>query len=256
MESVTAVIGWIKFAELILKSIAHYRITSTLPDDQLATAFAENAGDEFIGTLSERIKNKAIKLFGKEPTMQEKLDAIIESSFNKVNEKYNDKFTAFPDYVEKKNINIKTQSDMLTYIQIWAKDKSSVFTITQDERRNFVKDFYQRVSACIDRDEALKAHIATLRTYEGVKLLMADMEELKCDMANMSVPQNIDTARIELAEDSLKQLLDAIKQNSMNRIDIDGDDCVARNIQQSSENGSNSISIVGNGNTIEGIVQK
>ena len=256
MEPVTVIAGGIKFGELILKSIAHYSITDALSEEQLAADFVENAGDELIETLSEKIKNKVINFFSKEPTMQEKLDTIIVSSFNIVNEKYNDKFTGFPAYVDKKNINIKTQSDMLTYIKIWAKDKSSFFTITQDEMRNFVKDFYQRVSAYIDCDEALKEYIATLRTYDGVKMLMTEMEELKCDIANKSVPKNIDTARIELAEDSLKQLLAAIKPNCMNHIDIDGNDCVARDIQQNSGNGSNSIRIVGNSNTIEGIVQK
>lgn len=255
MEPVTVLVGGIKFVELILISFANYSITEALPNNELAAEFAENAGEELIGTLSERIKTKVNKLFGKEPNMQEKLNAIVESVFNQVNEKHGDKFTDFPAFVEKKNLNIKTKSDMLRYIKIWANDKPSVFTITQNDMNNFVNDFYQGVSARVDRDDTLKAHIATIRTAEGVKLLMAEMEELKRDIANMSVQQNVDIKFIELAETTLEKLLDSIETRGENRIDIKGNDSVARDIQQSSGNGSNVIKIKGDRNTIEGVIQ-
>ena len=256
MEPLTAITGGIKFVELILRSIQNYSITEALPNNELAAEFAENAGEELIGTLSERIKTKVNKLFGKEPTMQEKLNAIVESVFNQVNEKHGDKFTGFPDYVEKKNLNIKTKSDMLRHIKIWASGKSSVFTITQNDMNDFVNEFYQGVSACVDSDDALKAHIATIRSAEGIKLLMAEMEELKRDIANMSVQQNIDIDFIELAEATLKKLLDSIPTRGENRIDIKGDENNVKNVQQIGGNGSNSIAIGGNRNNVEGVLQK
>ena len=144
---------------------------------------------------------------------------------------------------------------MLRHIKIWASGKPSVFTITQNDMNDFVNEFYQGVSACVDSDDALKAHIATIRSAEGIKLLMAEMEELKRDIANMSVQQNINIDFIELAEATLKKLLDSIPTRGENRIDIKGDENNVKNVQQESENGSNSIRIKGNRNNVEGVVQ-
>jgi len=252
MGTINVIVG---FGGLILRSIQNYSITEALPNNELAAEFAENAGEELIGTLSDRIKTKVNKLFSKEPTMQEKLNAIVESVFNQVNEKHGDKFTGFPDYVEKKNLNIKTKSDMLRHIKIWANGKPSVSTITQNDMNDFVNEFYQGVSACIDSDEALKAHIATIRTAEGIKLLMAEMEELKRDIANMSVQQNIDIDFIELAETTLKELLDSIPTRGENRIDIKGDENNVKNVQQIGGNGSNTLEIKGNNCRVEDVLQ-
>ena len=256
MGTINAIVG---FGGLILRSIANYRITEALPNNELVAEFAENAGEELIGTLSERIKTKVNKLFSKEPTMQEKLNAIVEDVFRQVNEKHGDKFTGFPDYVEKKNPNIQTKSDMLRHIKIWAKDKPSVSTITQNDMNDFVNEFYQGVSACVDSDDALKAHIATIRSAEGVKLLMAEMEELKRDIANKTVPQRVDIDFNELAvkklEKTLEKMLDSIKSRGGNRIDIKGDENNVKNVQQIGGNGSNSIAIGGNRNNVEGIWQ-
>ncbi len=256
MGTVTAIVGGIKFGELILKSIVHYRITTSYSDSQLAAEFAELAGDGVIDTLSENIRNKVNKLFGKEMTMQEKLETIAEIAFNQVNKKYDDKFTGFPAYLEKTNAVIKTNKDMTVHIRRWILEKESVAEITSDDIRNFVNDFYTEVSARVDRDDALKAHLATLRTDDGVKMLMAEIDELKRNISNNNVPQSVDTARIEFAEDVLKQLLDAIGQGGENSITIEGNDSVARDIQQSSGNVSNHISIKGDRNTIERVVQK
>ena len=251
MGTVTAITGGIKFVELILKSIANYRITEALPNNELAAEFVGNAGNDLLEALSDRAK----KFFGKEPTMQEKLNAIVEDVFRQVNEKHGDKFTGFPDYVEKKNLNIKTKSEMLTYIKIWAKDKTSVFTITPNEMNDFVNEFYKGVSDRVDSDDALKAHIATIRTAEGVTLLMAEMKELKRDIANMSVPQNVNIDFIEFAETTLKKLLDSIPTRDENRIDIKGDENNVKNVQQIGGNGSNTLEIKGNNCRVEDVLQ-
>ena len=248
MGTINAIVG---FGGLILRSIANYLITEALPNNELAAEFTENAGNDLLEALADRAK----KFCGKEPTMQEKLNAIVESVFNQVNEKHGDKFTDFPAFVAEKNATIKTSSELTDYIYLWMSKRESAATISNDDIRNFVSEFYKEVSARVDSDDTLKAHIATIRSAEGIKLLMAEMEELKRDIANMSVPQNIDIDFIELAEATLKKLLDSIPTRGENRIDIKGDENNVKNVQQESENGSNSIRIKGNRNNVEGVVQ-
>lgn len=256
METAKVIRGVIRFTEIILKSIIHYRITSSFSNNQPGTDFVECAGDGLIEMLTGSLKNKVNKFFGKEKTMQEKLDNIVLNTFQQVNEKYNDKFTDFPNYLENKNIIIKTEQDMKGYIRLWNREKSSVRPITSDEISYFVKDFYSMISERIDLDESLKVYLATLKTEEGVESIIAELNEIKQTITNNPAPQNIDINRIDLAEDSLKQLLSDIKINNKNRIDINGNDTTAKNIHQKSNSGSNYIKIEGDRNIIDGITQE
>lgn len=256
METAIVIGGVIRLTGIILKSIIHYRITSSLSNNQPGAEFVECAGDGVIEMLTGGLQNKVNKFFGKEKTMQEKLDNIVLNTFQQVNEKYNDKFTEFPNYLENKNIIIKTEQDMKVYIRMWNREKSSVCTITSDEISNFVKDFYNMISDSIDLDESLKVYLATLKTEEGVESIIAELNEIKQAIANNPASQNIDTNRIALAEDSLKQLLSDIKINNQNRIDINGNDTIAKNIHQKSNSGSNYIKIEGDRNFLDGITQE
>ena len=144
---------------------------------------------------------------------------------------------------------------MTTYIRLWLSKRESAATISNDDIRNFVNEFYKGVSDRVDSDDALKAHIATIRTAEGIKMLIAEMEELKRDIANMSVPQNVNIDFIEYAETTLKELLDSIPTRGENRIDIKGDENNVKNVQQIGGNGSNTLEIKGNNCRVEDVLQ-
>lgn len=252
MESAFATAAITHFTAIILRPIIHACITS----DQPGSAFAEDAGGRVIEWISGSLGEKIGKLLGREQTMQEKLNGIIKIVFDDLNEKHDCKFSEFPAYIEEKKPEIKTKDEMIQQIKIWGRNKSSLSRLDNNEIKEFVKEFYQEITSCLDQDDSLNAYFATLKTEEGVNTLLVEIEELKKQLANNPVVSDINPDSITLAEGNLKEQLATLKAESGNRIENTGEETSFKDIHQKKGTGSNVISNSGKGCTFEGIIQE
>ena len=212
-----------------------------------------DAGDALTEWLSEHLGEQLGSRFGREQTMQEKLSSIIQCVFDRLNEKYEDKFSEFPAYVKDNGISISNRDDMTAQLKEWRKQKTAVTAISEWDIKDFVNEFFTEVTAQIEQDDTLKAHLATLRTEKCVTLLQEEWQQLKRQLEN-GASQQITRDDINKAESKLNELLEKfqeqlkenMQQELKNQAEIEGDDITIEDgiMQQNTVNSP--VSSVGN----------
>ncbi len=237
-------------SSIILKPV----ITNYLPKN-----LAEGAGEQVADFLSEQLGEKIGNRFGKEQTMQDKLNNIVQTVFNRLNEKYNYKFSGFLEYCQSNSIDYPTWDDMIKQLKEWRKQKESVTVISDGDIKDFVKEFSAEATSQIEKDDTLNAHLATLRTDTGVKLLLEEFEQLRKQSANYHLPEkgtHINEEVIKMVEENMKKKLE-------NRAEIEGDGItIGEGITQINTGGSlaapasNVFVVKGNNANIKGVNQR
>lgn len=258
MESAFAATAIMNFTAIVLKSIVHVGMTEFIPANHPGASFAITAGDEIISWLNNSMIDKIKKTFSRRISMQEKLNDIVQTSFDSVNEKFECQFSGIPSTIVKENPDIDKKEDFLKYVWRWSlkKNEDTISRINSDTVRQFVNEFYQEVNDRINQDDDLNMHLATLHTKEGVKAILAEISELKKVQSSCPDVRKIEPEIIKMTEDNLKQQLEFLKATNGNIIDNSGEGTAFSEIHQKNGNGSNVIRNIADHSTFKEIIQE